>query len=232
MVGTGTAANVAAIVAGSLVGLLIGKKVKEKYQETVLYGLALCVMMLGLQMAFQGQHILITIASLVIGSILGEALNIEGRIEKLGIFLAHFFNRKGGSASENAFVQGFLYTSVLYCVGAMAIIGAIQDGMNGNPSTLYTKAAIDGLSGIVYAANMGIGVMFSALAVGAYQGTLTLLADFLGPYLSQSVVQEISAAGGLMILGVGINMAKLLKIRVGNMLPGLLVAGILASVLL
>ncbi len=232
MVGSGTIANVAAIAGGSLIGLVIGKKIKEKYQETVLHGLSLCVMMLGLQMAFQGQHILITIASLVIGSILGEAMDIEGRLEKIGIRLAHFFNRKGGSASENAFVQGFLYTSLLYCVGAMAIVGSIQDGMSGNPSTLYTKAAIDGLSGIVYAANMGVGVMFSSLAVGAYQGMLTVLADFLGPYLSQVVIQEISAAGGLMILGVGINMAKMLKIRVGNMLPGLFVAGVLASVVI
>lgn len=232
MVGSGTMANVAAIAGGSLLGLLIGKKIKEKYQETVLHGLSLCVMMLGLQMAFEGKHILITIASLVIGSIIGEAMNIEGHLEQIGVYLAHFFNRKGGSASENAFVQGFLYTSLLYCVGAMAIIGSIQDGMSGNPATLYTKAAIDGLSGIVYAANMGVGVMFSALAVGAYQGTLTVLADFLGPYLSQSVVQEISAAGGLMILGVGINMAKILKIRVGNMLPGLFVAGVLASMLI
>lgn len=232
MVGSGTMANVAAIAGGSLIGLLIGKNIKEKYQETVLHGLSLCVMMLGMQMAFQGQHILITIASLVIGSILGEALDIEGRLEKIGLHLAHFFNRKGGSASENDFVQGFLYTSLLYCVGAMAIVGSIQDGMSGNPATLYTKAAIDGLSGIVYAANMGVGVMFSALAVGAYQGTLTVLADFLGPYLSQVVIQEISAAGGLMILAVGINMAKILKIRVGNMLPGLFVAGVLASVLI
>lgn len=232
MVGSGTVVNVAAIAGGSVIGLLIGKNIKEKYQETVLHGLALCVMLLGLQMALQGQHILITIASLVIGSIIGEALDIEGRLERAGVRLAHFFNRKGGSASESAFVQGFLYTSLLYCVGAMAIIGSIQDGMSGNPSTLYTKAAIDGLSGIVYAANMGVGVIFSALAVGAYQGTLTLLADFLGPYLSQTVVQEISAAGGLMILAVGINMVKLLKIRVGNMLPGLFAAGVLASLLI
>ena len=204
MVGTGTLANVAAIIAGGLVGLCVGKHIKEKYQETVLHGLSLCVMMLGLQMAFQGQHIMITIASLVIGSIIGEALDIETAIGKLGIFLARFFQRKGSSANENAFVQGFLNASVLYCVGAMAIIGSIQDGMSGNPSTLYTK----------------------------YQGVLTLLADVLGPYLSQVVVQEISAAGGLMILAIGINMMKLQKIRVGNMLPGLFIAVLLASVLI
>lgn len=234
MVGTGTIVNVAAIAAGSLVGLLVGRGIKEKYQETVIYGLALCVILLGLQMAFQGKHILITIVSLVIGSILGEALDIEDKLEKVGLWLARKVQKaKGkGDAGTDAFVEGFLPTSLLYCVGAMAIVGSIQDGLTGDATTLYTKALIDGLSGIIYASNMGIGVLFSALSVGVYQGTLTALAGLLGPYMSQTVVQEIAASGGLMILGVGINMTKLLKIRVGNMLPGLVVAGVLARIFL
>lgn len=234
MVGTGTIVNVAAIAAGSLVGLVVGWGIKEKYQETVIYGLALCVILLGLQMAFQGKHILITIVSLVIGSILGEALDIEDKLEKVGLWLAQKVQKaKGkGDAGTDAFVEGFLSTSLLYCVGAMAIVGSIQDGLTGDATTLYTKALIDGLSGIIYASNMGIGVLFSALSVGVYQGTLTALAGLLGPYMSQAVVQEIAASGGLMILGVGINMTKLLKIRVGNMLPGLVVAGVLARIFL
>lgn len=234
MVGTGTIVNVAAIAAGSLVGLLVGRGIKEKYQETVIYGLALCVILLGLQMAFQGKHILITIVSLVIGSILGEALDIEDKLEKVGLWLAQKVQQaKGkGDANTDAFVEGFLSTSLLYCVGAMAIVGSIQDGLTGDATTLYTKALIDGLSGIIYASNMGIGVLFSALSVGVYQGTLTALAGLLGPYMSQTVVQEIAASGGLMILAVGINMTKLLKIRVGNMLPGLVVAGVLARIFL
>lgn len=234
MVGTGTIVNVAAIAAGSLVGLLVGRGIKEKYQETVIYGLALCVILLGLQMAFQGKHILITIVSLVIGSILGEALDIEDKLEKVGLWLAQKVQQaKGkGDANTDAFVEGFLSTSLLYCVGAMAIVGSIQDGLTGDATTLYTKALIDGLSGIIYASNLGIGVLFSALSVGVYQGTLTALAGLLGPYMSQTVVQEIAASGGLMILAVGINMTKLLKIRVGNMLPGLVVAGVLARIFL
>lgn len=234
MVGTGTIVNVAAIAAGSLVGLVVGRGIKEKYQETVIYGLALCVILLGLQMAFQGKHILITIVSLVIGSIMGEALDIEDKLEKVGLWLAQKVQQaKGkGDAGTDAFVEGFLSTSLLYCVGAMAIVGSIQDGLTGDATTLYTKALIDGLSGIIYASNMGIGVLFSALSVGVYQGTLTALAGLLGPYMSQTVVQEIAASGGLMILGVGINMTKLLKIRVGNMLPGLVVAGVLARIFL
>ena len=232
MVGMGTVVNVAAIAGGSLLGLLVGRGIKEKYQETVIYGLALCVIVLGIQMALQGQHILLTIISLVVGSILGEALGIEEKLEQVGTLLAEKFqkSRKKGDAGTDAFVEGFLNASLLYCVGAMAIVGSIQDGLSGDPTTLYTKALIDGLSGIIYASNFGVGVLFSALSVGVYQGILTALAGFLGPWLSQLVVQEVAACGGLMILGIGINMTKLLKIRVGNMLPGLLVAGVAAGI--
>lgn len=232
MVGMGTVVNVAAIAGGSLLGLLVGRGIKEKYQETVIYGLALCVIVLGIQMALQGQHILLTIISLVVGSILGEALGIEEKLEQVGTLLAEKFqkSRKKGDAGTDAFVEGFLNASLLYCVGAMAIVGSIQDGLSGDPTTLYTKALIDGLSGIIYASNFGVGVLFSALSVGVYQGILTALAGFLGPWMSQLVVQEVAACGGLMILGIGINMTKLLKIRVGNMLPGLLVASVAAGI--
>ena len=232
MVGMGTVVNVAAIAGGSLLGLLVGRGIKEKYQETVIYGLALCVIVLGIQMALQGQHILLTIISLVVGSILGEALGIEEKLEQVGTLLAEKFqkSRKKGDAGTDAFVEGFLNASLLYCVGAMAIVGSIQDGLSGDPTTLYTKALIDGLSGIIYASNFGVGVLFSALSVGVYQGILTALAGFLGPWMSQLVVQQVAACGGLMILGIGINMTKLLKIRVGNMLPGLLVAGVAAGI--
>ncbi|WP_317423394.1 DUF554 domain-containing protein [uncultured Acidaminococcus sp.] len=232
MVGMGTVVNVAAIAGGSLLGLLVGRGIKKKYQETVIYGLALCVIVLGIQMALQGQHILLTIISLVVGSILGEALGIEEKLEQVGTLLAEKFqkSRKKGDAGTDAFVEGFLTASLLYCVGAMAIVGSIQDGLSGDPTTLYTKALIDGLSGIIYASNFGVGVLFSALSVGVYQGILTALAGFLGPWMSQLVVQEVAACGGLMILGIGLNMTKLLKIRVGNMLPGLLVAGVAAGI--
>ena len=232
MVGMGPVVNVAAIAGGSLLGLLVGRGIKEKYQETVIYGLALCVIVLGIQMALQGQHILLTIISLVVGSILGEALGIEEKLEQVGTLLAEKFqkSRKKGDAGTEAFVEGFLNASLLYCVGAMAIVGSIQDGLSGDSTTLYTKALIDGLSGIIYASNFGVGVLFSALSVGVYQGILTALAGFLGPWMSQLVVQEVAACGGLMILGIGINMTKLLKIRVGNMLPGLLVAGVAAGI--
>ena len=141
MIGSGTLVNVAAIAGGSLVGLLVGRGIKEKYQETVIYGLALCVILLGLQMALQGQHILLTIIRLVTGSILGEALGIEEKLEQVGTWLAARVQKaKGkGDAGTEAFVEGFLSTSLLYCVGAMAIVGSIQDGLSGDAELLLVK---------------------------------------------------------------------------------------------
>lgn len=232
MSGIGTIVNAVTIAGCGALGVFIGRGIQKKYQETVLYCLALCVILLGLQMALKGQHILVTIASLVMGSLVGEALNLEGKMEQAGGWLAHKVERGGGDdVTPQAFTKGFLAASLIYCVGAMAIVGAIQDGLTGDPTILYTKAMIDGLTAIMYAANMGIGVAFAALPVLLYQGTMTLLAGLLGPYVNDAVLQEISASGGLMILAIGMNMAGLTKIRVGNMLPGLLVAAVGAGLL-
>jgi uncharacterized membrane protein YqgA involved in biofilm formation len=227
MIGLGTIVNACAIAAGSTVGLVLGRGIKEKYRETVIKGLAVCVMMLGLQMSLKGEHILLTIASIVIGSLIGEALNIEKRLNDFGLWLGSHFSR-GKEEGTSRFAQGFLNTSLLYCVGAMAIVGSIQDGISGDTRILYTKAMIDGLSGIIYAANMGVGVMFSAISVAVYQGILTILAGLLAPVVTEAVVQEISVSGGLMIFAIGINMLELTSIRVGNMVPGLFVAGLMA----
>ena len=133
----------------------------------------------------------------------------------------------GGTHQTGAFAKGFLTTSLIYCVGAMAIVGSIQDGLNGDASTLYTKAMIDGLSAIMYGANMGAGVMASALSVFFYQGTLTLLSSFIGPFVTDAVAQEISAAGGILIFGIGLTMSKIIAMRVGNMIPGLFIVAVM-----
>lgn len=154
MMGTGTVVNAVAIAAGGALGLLAGRGIKVRYQETVIHGLSLCVMVLGLKMALAGQHTLFVISGLVLGILVGEALNIEGKLEQVGLYLGKRFSQKG---ETGAFAKGFLTTSLIYCVGAMAIVGSIQDGLNGDASTLYTKAMIDGLSAIMYGANMGAG---------------------------------------------------------------------------
>ena len=222
--GTGTVVNAVAIAAGGALGLLAGRGIKVRYQETVIHGLSLCVMVLGLKMALAGQHTLFVISGLVLGILVGEALNIEGKLEQVGLYLGKRFSQKG---EIGAFAKGFLTTSLIYCVGAMAIVGSIQDGLNGDASTLYTKAMIDGLSAIMYGANMGAGVMASALSVFFYQGTLTLLSSFIGPFVTDAVAQEISAAGGILIFGIGLTMSKIIAMRVGNMIPGLFIVAVM-----
>ena len=224
MMGTGTVVNAVAIAAGGALGLLAGRGIKVRYQETVIHGLSLCVMVLGLKMALAGQHTLFVISGLVLGILVGEALNIEGKLEQVGLYLGKRFYQKG---ETGAFAKGFLTTSLIYCVGAMAIVGSIQDGLNGDASTLYTKAMIDGLSAIMYGANMGAGVMASALSVFFYQGTLTLLSSFIGPFVTDAVAQEISAAGGILIFGIGLTMSKIIAMRVGNMIPGLFIVAVM-----
>lgn len=224
MMGTGTVVNAVAIAAGGALGLLAGRGIKVRYQETVIHGLSLCVMVLGLKMALAGQHTLFVISGLVLGILVGEALNIEGKLEQVGLYLGKRFSQKG---EIGAFAKGFLTTSLIYCVGAMAIVGSIQDGLNGDASTLYTKAMIDGLSAIMYGANMGAGVMASALSVFFYQGTLTLLSSFIGPFVTDAVAQEISAAGGILIFGIGLTMSKIIAMRVGNMIPGLFIVAVM-----
>lgn len=224
MMGTGTVVNAVAIAAGGALGLLAGRGIKVRYQETVIHGLSLCVMVLGLKMALAGQHTLFVISGLVLGILVGEALNIEGKLEQVGLYLGKRFSQKG---ETGAFAKGFLTTSLIYCVGAMAIVGSIQDGLNGDASTLYTKAMIDGLSAIMYGANMGAGVMASALSVFFYQGTLTLLSSFIGPFVTDAVAQEISAAGGILIFGIGLTMSKIITMRVGNMIPGLFIVAVM-----
>lgn len=224
MMGTGTVVNAVAIAAGGALGLLAGRGIKVRYQETVIHGLSLCVMVLGLKMALAGQHTLFVISGLVLGILVGEALNIEGKLEQVGLYLGKWFSQKG---ETGAFAKGFLTTSLIYCVGAMAIVGSIQDGLNGDASTLYTKAMIDGLSAIMYGANMGAGVMASALSVFFYQGTLTLLSSFIGPFVTDAVAQEISAAGGILIFGIGLTMSKIIAMRVGNMIPGLFIVAVM-----
>lgn len=234
MIGMGTIVNVGTILAGSALGLVLGRGMKEKYQVTVMKGIALCVCVIGLQMALKSQNMMIDIVSIVLGSVMGEYFNIEDKLTKLGEALAGRFNKKqaaGAEGEKERFVEGFVSTSLIFCVGAMAIVGSLEDGLNGNTAILYAKAIMDGVGAVVFTANLGIGVAFSALAVGIYQGSLTLLASWVGPYLTEGVIGAVSSVGGLLIFAIGINMFDVVKIRIGNMLPAMFIAGIIAAII-
>lgn len=216
----GTTVNFIAIVFGGLAGLLFGKAFPDKLKTTMIQGIGLTVIIIGLQMAIKTNNVLIVIASLVLGGLIGESIDIEARLADLGKYLEKKLSSKG----EGNFTKAFVTSSLIYCVGAMAIVGALEDGLKGNHSILYAKSALDGITAIIFSSSLGIGVIFSAIPVFLYQGGISLFAGLLQGLLSDAVVLEMSAVGGLLIFGIGINMLGIKEIKVGNLLPGIFVA--------
>lgn len=226
----GTIVNVIAIVVGSILGFLVKGKLPERFQNIVIKGISLAVIMIGLQMALSVESTagtLIVIFSLVIGGIIGELLEVENRLESLGQKIQKRFG-----SNDGLFVQGFVQSSLIYCVGAMAIMGAIQDGLNNDPSILFTKSLLDGTASIAFSATFGIGVMFSAIPVLVYQGSISLLSSWAQKILVPNTIAMMTATGGLLIMAIGINMLLEVKIKIGNLLPAIFVAIILAQIVL
>ncbi len=207
-----------AVIAGSLVGLLLKGGIKDRYRSTIMQAVGLAVIMIGLQSALKTDAILLVVFSLAIGGLIGEWINIEIRLEQLGQWL-----EKRLSASGGEFAKGFVTASLIYCVGSMAIVGALESGLNGNHQILYAKSVLDGISSVVFASTFGLGVLFSAFAVLLYQGLITLSASLLKLVLVEAVVTQMSAVGGLLIMAIGINILNLTRIKVGNMLPAIFI---------
>lgn len=215
----GTLVNTGAIVAGSAVGLAAGTQLPERIKIILMQALGLAVVAIGLRMALEAQHALLAIGCLLLGGITGELLRIERRLDGLADSL-----RQRLRSSSERFVEGFVTATLLYLTGAMTIVGSIQDGTIGDPSVLLIKALLDGVASVALASSLGIGVMCSALPVLLVQGGITLLAGQL-VFLSQpAVLDAINATGGLLILGIGINLLEIGRIHVGNLLPALLYA--------
>jgi len=216
---TGTLVNTGAVVAGSLLGAMIGKRLPGRVKTIVMQTLGLSVILIGLQMALSGTRPLLVIGSLLLGAVTGELMDIEGRIAVVGEWLKRRFR-----SESSTFVQGFVTASILYCTGAMVIVGSIRDGTVGDPSILYIKSLLDGVASIAFASSLGVGVAFSALSVFAIQGAITLLASKLSFLQGPGVIEAVTATGGLLILGIGINILEIKQIRVGNLVPALVYA--------
>lgn len=212
----GTIVNFLTILLGGIIGVNIKEGLKEEYKQIIMDSLALIVIVIGLTSALKSESILTMIFSLIIGVIIGESLKIDKKLNKLGEFL----ERKLGRNDSN-FSKGFVTTSLIFCVGAMAIVGSLESGLTGNHNTLYAKSVIDGITSIVFASTLGIGVAFSSFAVFLYQGSITILASFLTDFLIDPVVLEMSAVGGILISAIGINILGLKEIKVSNMLPAI-----------
>ena len=213
----GTVFNSLAVLIGSVTGLLVGKFIPEKMQQTVFNCLGLFTIYVGLNMALNMKHSIAVLLSLVLGTITGELLGLDSKLTNLGDAI------KSKLHTTNAtFTEGFVTASLLFCVGAMAIIGSFEDGLRHNQEILITKGIMDGISSILFAGSLGLGVAFSVVPMFIYQGALTLIAVYAEPFITQEMYANISGLGGLMIMGIGLNLLKITRLRLCDMLPGLL----------
>ncbi len=211
--------NTFAIVVGGLIGTLLRGGIPVRLRETINVGVALCVLMIGISGAIKTENMMLVIICVVAGGALGEAIRIEAGLERLGEWAQRRFAR-----GDNTFAQGFVSATLLFCVGAMAVVGSLEAGLTGKGDTLMAKSMLDGVTAIIFASSMGPGVILSALPILVYQGSIALLSGSVGGYLSSEVINEMSAVGSVMIVGLGLNMLGVMKerIRVGNMLPAML----------
>lgn len=214
----GTIVNALAILAGSLLGFVLKGGIPERINDTIIKGLSLCVLIIGISGAIKTNNMLLVICSVAIGGLIGEIIDIDKGLKKLGDFIESKLSGKGGKISE-----GFITASLMYCVGAMAIVGSLESGLSGNHKTLFAKSIIDGISSIMFTSSLGIGVALSAVSVFIYQGIITLSASALQGLLVTSVISEISAVGSLLIVGLAFNMMGVTKIKVANLLPAVLI---------
>ncbi len=214
----GTIVNFIAIVSGALLGSFLRGGIKDQYKETIMDGISLSVLIIGIMGGIKTENIILLIGSMVLGSLIGEALGIEKRLDRLGLKLEKRFGQ-----GDSNFSKAFVTSSLVYCIGAMAIVGSLESGLTGNHETLFAKSILDGISAIIFASSMGIGVAFSGLAVLIYQGTITLLANSLKDILTPATINEMSAVGGVLILAIGINLLEVRKIKIANMLPAIFI---------
>ena len=228
---TGTFLNIATVIIGGIIGLIFGARIPDKLKSTVIAGMGLFTAAMGMQMFLKTENPLIVLGSLLIGTLLGEWLRIEDGLQNLGKILEQRFSKEGDDGS-NKFVRGFLTASLLFCVGPMTILGSIQDGLTGDYNLLAVKSVLDGFAALALASTLGVGVMFSTIIILIYQGGISLLAAQLNAIVTTSMMNELTATGGVILIGLAISsLLEIKKIRVGNMLPGLLVAPVIVWVL-
>lgn len=218
----GTLFNALMVIIGSSIGLLLRQRLPKRFINVVFASLGLFTIFLGISMALKSKELLLMIFALVLGGLLGEALKIEQRLNQLS---DRFKKRLNNNNSQ--FTEGLTTAFMLFCVGSLTILGAFEEGLGNKPNLLITKAVMDGFSSIALSTAFGIGVLFSVIPLVLYQGSLTLFASFLAPVLSEIVITELSAVGGVMIVGIGINILELKKLPVVNMLPALLLSPLL-----
>ncbi len=218
----GTYVNTVVIIIGSIFGLLIKKGLKEKYKTIIMHGVSLSVLFIGISTTLNGilngGEPILFIISLVVGGVIGEWIDIDNRLHKLGDYL----QSKVGTGEHNI-AKGFVTASLIFCIGTMAILGSLESGLQGKHDMLYAKSVLDGVTSIILTSTLGIGVAFSAFAVLIYQGSITLLAKFIEPILTTEIIREISIIGGILIFSLGLSLLDIKKIKTANLLPAILI---------
>ena len=228
---TGTFINITAIIIGGLLGIFFGARLSDNIKNTVIAGMGIFTAAVGFEMFLKTENPLIVLGALIVGGLLGEWWGLENRGQSLGIWLE---KRLTGSSegSSSRFVRGFLSASLLFCTGPMAVLGSISDGLRGDYLTLSIKSVLDGFISIAFASTMGMGVIFSALPLFAYQGSISLLAAQLNSIMSNSMMNEMTSTGGILLIGIGISsLLEIKKIRIGSFLPALVVAPLISYIL-
>ncbi len=215
--------NSIAVILGGLAGTWLRGGIPEKYKNSINMGLALCVLVIGIAGAITTQNMMLVILSIVIGTAAGEAINIEHHLDRVGSWAQNRFAK-----NDSGFSQGFINATLLFCIGSMAVVGSLEAGLQNKPDTLLAKSALDGVSAVIFASSMGPGVILSVIPLTIYQGGIALLAGLLGNFLPEAAILEMSATGSIMIIGLGLNMLGIMKdrIRVGNMLPALIIPAV------
>ena len=214
----GTWVNVAAVLIGGSIGLLIQKGLSQRLADTLMKGLALCTITIGISGALDGRDTLKLILSVVIGALLGELLDLDGKIQRLGEWVERRFSKGTGGVS---IAEGFVTASLMFCVGARTIVGSLQSGLTGDHQMLFTKSMLDFVSSMIFASSLGLGVLFAAGFVLVFQGGITLLAGLAAPFLGDAVIAEMTCVGSVLIIGLGLNMLGLTKLKVMNYLPAI-----------
>ncbi len=214
----GTIVNALAVVVGGLIGLLFKNVIPEKIADALLKAAGLAVITVGIKLMFAGDNLTLLIMSIIIGTAIGELINIEGKLDNLGGMVEGKMKNK-----QSNIALGFVTCTLIYCVGSMAIVGSIQSGLSGNHEILFSKALLDGIMSITMTVSLGVGVIFSSISILIYQGTITLLAQFMQSLLSDVVVREMTSIGGTLIMAIGLNFLEIKRIKVGNMLPAIFI---------
>lgn len=231
MAGAGTLLNVATVLAGGSAGLWLGARFAPRLRQAAFWGIGIVTGVMGMQMALQTQNILILLTSLLAGGLLGSGIRLQERVDAFGQWVERLFFRQARAvAGEGRFAEGFVAASLLFCVGPMTVLGALQDGLQGDIHLLAVKSALDGISALIFASSMGAGVLLSTLSVLVIQGSITALAGLLHTFINNAMITALSAAGGAMVIMISLSLLEIKTLRVADFLPALLFAPLFAWV--